>query len=55
MACGSCGGKKSGVAYQVTFTDGSKQKYPSLGEAQVAANQGRVEGAELPVVTAVPA
>ena len=35
MGC-NCGGKKSGVKYEVTFSDGSKQKYGSLSEAQAA-------------------
>lgn len=34
MGCGC--GKKSGVRYEVTFADGSKQTYASVGEAQAA-------------------
>lgn len=34
MGCGC--GKKAGVKYEVTFPDGSKQTYPSVGEAQAA-------------------
>lgn len=32
----NCGGKKSGVKYEVSFADGSKQKYATLSEAQAA-------------------
>lgn len=35
MGC-NCGGKKSGVKYEVSFSDGSKQKYGSIAEAQTA-------------------
>lgn len=34
--CSSCGGKKSGVAYEVTFHDNSKQTYTSVAEARAA-------------------
>ena len=36
MAC-NCGGKKSGVKYEVSFSDGTKQKYDTLTQAQAAA------------------
>ena len=35
MAC-NCGGKKSGVKYEVSFSDGTKQKYDTLTQAQAA-------------------
>ena len=38
MGC-NCGGKKSGVKYEVRFNDGRTQKYDTLTEAQAAGNQ----------------
>lgn len=35
MGC-NCNGKKSGVRYEVAFSDGSRQKYDTLSEAQAA-------------------
>ena len=37
MGC-NCG-KKAGVKYEVTFSDGSKQTYDSVGAAQAALTQ----------------
>lgn len=36
--CSSCGGKKAGVAYEVTFSDNRKQTYGSVAEAKAAGN-----------------
>lgn len=38
MAC-NCGGRKSGVKYEVKFHDGTSQKYDTLTLAQAAGNQ----------------
>lgn len=35
MGC-SCGNKKSGIRYEVSFADGSKQTYESVSAAQKA-------------------
>lgn len=38
MACGSCGGgKRSNMEYEVTFRDGSTQRFATAGEARPAA------------------
>lgn len=52
MSAVGCGcGKKSGVKYEVTFADGSKQVYPSVGEAQAALTKS-VEGGTFKAVAA---
>lgn len=38
MACGSCGGKKQNVDYEVTFRDGSTKVVDSLPAVRMAIN-----------------
>ncbi|HKY44536.1 MAG TPA: hypothetical protein VJM50_15715 [Pyrinomonadaceae bacterium] len=36
MACGSCGGKRQNVEYEVTYRDGSTDTFDSLQKVRIA-------------------
>jgi hypothetical protein len=50
---GCCGNKKANSEYEVTFRDGTKKRFATVGEARTAARLDTTEGARSPLVRAV--
>lgn len=51
---GCCGAQRSNTEYQVTFRDGSTERFETMAQARIAANLDETVGSKSPTVKAVP-
>ena len=52
--CGSCGSRRAGMEFEVTFRDGSTKRFGTQGEARIAMAKDTSTGRPSPTVKAVP-